>query len=80
MRSPAGRIAWCRDSDGRRDRCFRLLAHSMRLAADRTACTAGRINAMRMPMMARTMRSSTRVKASRLGMVARRRPPRLSGF
>src|SRR6516225_8885917 len=48
-----------------------LLVHLMRAAASRTFCTAGRSNAIKMPMMAITTSSSTSVNARRRNSLTR---------
>ena len=48
--------------------CLRWLLHSIRRAASRLCCTAGKSKATRMAMMAITTRSSIRVKPRRFRM------------
>jgi hypothetical protein len=45
--------------------CFKLFEHCDRLADSRAACTAGSKRPTRVPMIAMTTRSSTRVKPDR---------------
>ena len=47
--------------------CLRLFWHCTRRAASRAACTAGKSSEVRMPMIAMTTRSSTRVNAHATG-------------
>src|SRR6266478_2795804 len=48
--------------------CFKLLRHWLRRALSRADCTAGKIKAIRIPMIAITTSNSTKVKARREDM------------